>query len=214
MPKTALVAGSTGLIGNQLLQLLLNDEAYTRVIAISRRKLSIENSKLINVVCELNQLNDRASELKADDVFCCLGTTMKQARSKEAFRTIDLDAPLALAKISKSNGVQNFLLISALGASKRSSVFYNQVKGEVEELIGQMGFNGYHIFRPSLLFGPRTEQRSGEDAAKVFFKIFGWLVPKKYKAIESIKVARAMLAFAKRGQQGSFVHESGELQSY
>ncbi len=214
MSRTALLAGSTGLIGNQLLELLLNDDRYSKIIAISRKKLTITNAKLVNVVCELSQLPSHQEELKADDVFCCLGATMKRAKSKEAFRAVDFDAPLTLAKISKEQGAKNFLLVSALGADKNSSIFYNQVKGEVEESIRQIGFDACHIFRPSLLIGPRQEQRSGEEAAKVFFKIFGWLVPKKYLGIESIKVAKAMLAFAVENQQGIFIHESKEMQNF
>jgi uncharacterized protein YbjT (DUF2867 family) len=152
--------------------------------------------------------------LKADDIFCCLGTTIKKAKSKEAFRAIDLDAPLLLAKISKEQGAKRFLLVSSLGASKNSSIFYNQVKGEVEEAIKQVGFDSLHILRPSLLLGPRKEERSGEDAAKFIYKIFSFIVPKKYQAIESIQVARAMVAFAQEERPGGFVHESAELQNF
>jgi uncharacterized protein YbjT (DUF2867 family) len=211
--KTALVAGSTGLIGSQLLELLLKSDAYHKVIAISRKKLSITHDKLINIVCALNQLSDYPNEFRADDVFCCLGTTMKVAKSKGAFRAVDFDAPLLLAKITKENGARKFLLISALGAKKDSSIFYNQVKGEAEESIQQIGFDAFHIFRPSLLLGPRKEHRSGEEAAKVFYKIFGWLIPKKYQAIESIRVAKAMLSFAELGGSGIFIHESNEIGS-
>jgi uncharacterized protein YbjT (DUF2867 family) len=214
MSRMALVAGSTGLIGNQLLSLLLEDSNYTKVIALSRKPLQISNPKLENLVLEVDQLNDYQQQLKADDVFCCLGTTMKKSGSKAAFRKVDFDYPLQLAKLLKQHGAQQFLLVSALGANKSSSIFYNQVKGEVEEAITSVGFKTLHIFRPSLLLGPRKEQRSGEDAAKVFYKIFGFLIPKKYQGLESIKVARAMQALAKEEQSGRFVHESNTLQKY
>ncbi len=214
MAKIALLAGTTGLIGSQVLDLLLESNDYEKVIAISRKPLDKTHPKLNNLVCELNQLQSHASELKADDVFCCLGTTMKNAKTKEAFRSVDYDAPLALAKISKENGAKKYLLISALGANKDSSIFYNKVKGEVEEAIGQLGFNSFHIFQPSLLTGPRREQRAGEEAAQVFYKIFGFLIPKKYASIESIKVARAMIALAKDEKRGRVVHSSVELQQY
>ena len=214
MAKTALVAGSTGLIGSQLLDLLLNDNRYSKIIAISRKKLTSANAKLVNVVCELNQLASHQEQLKADDVYCCLGTTMKKAKSKEAFRAVDFDAPVALAQISKEQGAKKFLLISALGSNKNSSIFYNQVKGEVEESIQKIGFDSYHILRPSLLLGPRKDQRSGEEAGKIFDKLFGWAVPQKYRPIGSIKVARAMLNFAQKDQPGNSVHESLEMQSF
>src|SRR6476646_2331580 len=135
MAKTALLAGSTGLVGGQLLRLLLNDSRYSTVIAMSRRPLAISNPKLINLVCELRELSSRRDQLKADDVFCCLGTTIKKAKSKGAFRAVDLDAPVLLAQISQELGAQKFLLVSSLGANKNSGIFYNQVKGEVEGAI-------------------------------------------------------------------------------
>lgn len=209
--RTALVAGSTGLIGSQLLDLLLQDGHYEKVIAISRKPLSIQQDKLVNVVCEIDQL---PADLKADDIFCCLGTTMKKAKTKAAFRAVDFDAPLMLARVGKANGARQFLLVSALGANKNSSIFYNQVKGEVEEAIGAIGFDSYHILRPSLLTGPRQEQRSGEDAAKFFYKILGWAIPAKYQAIDSIKVARAMMELADQLHSGTFIHESAQLQKF
>jgi uncharacterized protein YbjT (DUF2867 family) len=211
--RVALVAGSTGLIGSQLLELLLGDSRYSKVIALSRRPLSISHVKLENVVMEASALENHR-ELKANDVFCCLGTTIKQAKTKEAFRKIDFDYPLGLASLLKSNGANQFLLVSALGADKNSRIFYNQVKGEVEEAIDKVGYTSYHIFRPSLLIGPRKEARAGEDAAKVVYKIFGFMIPDKYKGIESIKVARAMLSFAKEDKPGKFIHESGRLQTF
>jgi len=212
MSKIALLAGSTGLIGNQLLELLLLDSHYSKIIALSRKPLSITNPKLENIVLEVEQLGNH--QLKADDVFCCLGTTMKQAGSKAAFRKVDFDYPLQLAKILKANGAQQLLLVSALGANKNSGIFYNQVKGEVEGAITSVGFKALHIFRPSLLLGSRKDHRSGEEAAKVFYKIFGFLIPKKYQGLESIKVARAMQSLAKQEHTGVSVYESNALQKY
>ncbi|TXI70131.1 MAG: NAD-dependent epimerase/dehydratase family protein [Cyclobacteriaceae bacterium] len=212
--KIALIAGSTGLIGNQLLSLLLNDDSYSVVKAISRKPLDITHPKLENIVLDFDQMAQHSGQLKADDVFCCLGTTIKKVKTKEKFRQVDFDYPLALARISKANGARQYLLVSALGADKKSSIFYNQVKGEVEEAIGEVAFTSFQIFRPSLLMGDRQENRSGEEAGKVFFKYFGFLVPKKYKGIDSIKVARAMQAFAKIEKPGTHIHESAELQEY
>ncbi len=213
MSRTALLAGSTGLIGNQLLQLLLEEALYDKVIALSRKPLEVTHPKLQNVVLQVDQFKALA-DLKADDVFCCLGTTIKQAKTKEAFRKVDFDYPFELARNLYANGAQQFLLVSALGSDKNSSIFYNRVKGEVEAAIATVGFRAFHIFKPSLLVGPRKEQRAGEDAAKVFYKIFDFLIPQKYKGIESIKVARAMLANARENQAGIFIHESDSLQRY
>ncbi len=214
MAKTALLAGGTGLIGGQVLELLLKDDRYSSVIALSRKPLNVSNPKLINFVCELKDLATYQDQLKADDVFCCLGTTIKKAKSKENFRAVDFDAPLALAKIAKEQGAKKYLLVSSLGANRNSSIFYNKVKGELEEAIKQVGLDSFHIFRPSLLLGSRQEERTGEDAAKILYKVFGFLISKKYQAIESIKVARALISFAQQGQTGNSIHESDELQVF
>ncbi len=211
--RIALVAGATGLIGSQLLDLLLADGTYSKVIGLSREPLSNSNPRFENVVVQANELKNLRS-LKADDVFCCIGTTIRKAGTQDAFRKIDFDYPHELASMLKANGASQFLLVSALGADKNSKIFYNRVKGEVEEAIQLEGFSSYHIFRPSLLLGPRKESRAGEDAAKFVYRIFGFLIPSKYLGIESIKVARAMLSFAKMNTPGKFIHESDELQKF
>lgn len=215
--KTALIAGATGLVGGQLLNLLLNDTYYERVIAITRKPVNNKSDKLVNVLVDFNKLDEYASQMKADDVFCCLGTTMKKAGGKDKFKQVDFTYPVEIAKLALNAGAGRFLLISALGADRDSSIFYNQVKGEVEEAIAKLNYDSYHIFRPALLIGPRDEERLGEDAAKTFFKIFGFLFIgplKKYKAIDSAKVARAMHAIAKQNLSGMHIHESKELQKY
>jgi uncharacterized protein YbjT (DUF2867 family) len=212
--KVALLAGATGLMGKQLLQLLLNDPEYHRVIAITRKPLNISNQKLENIIADFDNLSSFKEKLKADNVFCCLGTTMKVAKTKEAFRKVDFTYPFELAKLSFEEGAKQFLLVSSLGADKSSSIYYNQVKGEIEEAIEKVNFPSYHIFRPSLLLGPREESRSAEDAAKIVYRLFGFLIPEKYKAIDSAKVARAMVQFARQEQEGKFIHESKSLQHF
>ena len=211
--KTALLAGSTGLIGKQLLQLLLENGRYSKVIALTRHDLPT-HPKLVQIKTEFEQISEHTEELKADDVFCCLGTTMEKAGSKEKFYKVDFEYPLQVAGITHSSGAKQFLLVSALGADKKSSIYYNKVKGEIEDAIQQVGFETLHIFRPSLLLGPRVEKRAGEDTAKLLYKALGFLIPKKYKAIEGIKVARAMIHAAEQEQKGVFIHPSAELQQY
>ncbi len=211
--KTALLAGSTGLIGKQLLELLLESEQYKQVIALTRKDLP-QHPKLVQLKIDFEKLTDYSNSLIADDVFCCLGTTMATAGSKEKFYKVDFHYPFVLAKTAYAAGAKQYLLVSALGADKKSSIYYNKVKGEVEEAVTSVGFGTIHIFRPSLLTGPREESRSGESAAKVFYKIFGFLIPQKYKAIDSLKVAKAMLQLASQNKKGNFIHESKELQQY
>jgi uncharacterized protein YbjT (DUF2867 family) len=211
--KTALLAGSTGLIGKLLLQRLLESSRYSKVIALTRQDLPA-HPRLVQIKTEFEKVRESAGDLKADDVFCCLGTTMQKAGSKENFYKVDFEYPLLLSKISLSLGAKQFLLVSALGADKTSSIYYNKVKGEIEEAIVQVGFEAVHIFRPSLLLGPRAEKRAGEDTAKLLYKILGFLIPKKYKAIDAVKVARAMIHASEKDQKGVFTHESAELQRF
>jgi uncharacterized protein YbjT (DUF2867 family) len=211
--KTALIAGSTGLIGKQLLQLLLDSNRYNKVVAVTRNDLPA-HPKLVILKVEFEKLDQWANSLLGDDVFCCLGTTMAKAGSKDNFYQVDFFYPLLIAKTAQSRGARQFLLVSALGANKESSIYYNRVKGEIEEAIKKINYKAIHIFRPSLLLGSRDEKRSGEDAAKFFYRIFGFLLPKKYKAIDSAKVANAMITLASQEDEGIFIHESAELQSY
>jgi uncharacterized protein YbjT (DUF2867 family) len=212
--KIALVAGATGLIGSQLLDVLLNDSRYEKVIAISRKPLQNRSPKLHNVLADLSTLATHKDQLQADDIFCCLGTTMGQAKSREAFRKVDFDYPLALARIGLELGAHQYLMVSALGANKDSSIFYSRVKGETEDALTHVGFESLHILRPSLLVGPRVETRTGEGIAIKVYSAFDFLIPRKFKAIQSIKVARALLAFATLEQNGIFIHDSRELQLF
>jgi uncharacterized protein YbjT (DUF2867 family) len=211
--RTALLAGGTGLIGSHLLQLLIHSAHYDRIIAITRRDLPA-HPKLTQLTIDFEKIEDHADALKADDVFCCLGTTIAKVRSKEKFYQVDYHYPLQLAKITHAMGATKYMLVSSLGADKNSSIFYSRVKGEIEDAVCHVGFESIHIFRPSLLLGNRREHRSGEDAARLFYTFFGFLIPKKYKAIESQKVAGAMIHFASQNKSGNFIHESTALQNF
>ena len=212
--KVALVAGSTGLIGNLLINILKEDDQYHQIKCLTRRPLNIQDQRIEEIKTDGDNLSELGDRLKADDIFCCLGTTIKKAGTKEAFRKVDFDYPLDLAKTTKQLGASQYLLVSALGADHDSSVFYNRVKGELEREISKVEFSIFHIFRPSLLLGERQEKRLGEDIGKVFFKWFGFIVPKKYKAIDANRVARAMAQMAKQETKGKFIHESKELQKF
>lgn len=218
--KVALIAGASGLIGQQLLTLLLSSPDYHLVKAVVREgsHFDTKHDKLKQVTVDFDKLDDYSGDLSADDVFCCLGTTMNKAGSKEKFKKVDYSYPLQLAQITQSGGASQYHLISSLGADKKSGVFYNKVKGEIEEAIAKVSFKTYHIYRPSLLLGHRNETRYGEEAAQVFFNLFGFLFIgplKKYRAIESEKVAKAMQLFASlNDQSGTIIHESVELQDF
>lgn len=207
--RTALVAGATGLVGRQLLALLLDDEAYETVYAVVRRPLPA-HPRLRLMEVDFNHLGEIALP-PACDVFCCLGTTLRAAGSRQAFRTVDHDYAVNLAVAARKAGARQFLLVSALGADPASAIFYNRVKGETEKKIVQVGFPTVHIFRPSLLLGARPEKRPGEDAAKWVNRWLGIIIPRRYRAIDSLKVARAMVCRAKEQTSGVCVHESDSL---
>ena len=217
MPKKAIITGATGLIGEQLLELLANSENYNSVIVLSRREVHYQNSKIQLEVVDFDALDDQADFWQVDDVFCCLGTTMNKAGNKQLFRKVDYHYPLEIAQAAYNNGATAFHLVSALGADTRSSIFYNKTKGEVEEAIKKVNYPKFHIYQPSLLFGDRGEFRLGENVGIFFFKVFSFLMLgplKKYRGIESGKVANAMFQQAQNDEKGHFIHESLEMQNY
>ena len=213
--RTALIVGATGLIGNHLLTKLLHSPYYDKVVVLTRRTLGIINTKLTEVIFDFDRPD--ASKVVGNDIFCCLGTTIKKAGSKEAFRKVDLEYPLTIASLAKQNGAEKFLIVTAMGSNAQSGIFYNKVKGEVEQELISLGYPVLHIFQPSLLLGKRDESRFGEKVGEVLAAVFKpvMLGPlKKYRAIDSAKVANAMLAFAKKSDLGLFIHDSAELQAF
>jgi uncharacterized protein YbjT (DUF2867 family) len=187
------VVGATGLIGAFLLERLLRDARYARVRAWARRPLALESPKLETEVVDFDHLQDR--RVAADDVFCCLGTTIRQAGSQEAFRRVDYDYPVALAHAAARDGAQRLLVVSALGADARSRVFYSRVKGEMEAAVRAAFPGKMLIFRPSLLSGPRVEARTGERIGLAVGALLGPLLG-KYRPIHGDLVAAAMLKAA------------------
>jgi uncharacterized protein YbjT (DUF2867 family) len=182
---------------------------------VGRRNLDIQDPKLIQQKIDFN--NIQLEEQNIDDVFCCLGTTMKKAGSKEKFRLVDFHYPVNLANYCLNNGAKQFLLVSSMGADANSGIFYNKVKGEVENAVSKLGYPRLDIFRPSLLLGDRNESRLAEDLGKVAMRLFGFLFLgslKDYKAIDSGRVARAMIYFAQEEGSGSYFHLSAELQKF
>jgi uncharacterized protein YbjT (DUF2867 family) len=212
--RNALIAGATGLVGKHLLSMLLNSKDYKKVYVLSRRPLGEEHPKLEEVIIDFDRLPEQ--ELPAaDDVFCCLGTTMKKAGSKEAFRQVDFVYPYELARKAGENGAEQYLLVSAMGANRGSFFFYNRVKGEVEEGISKLsGYKSISIFRPSLLLGEREEKRLGEVIASKLMRFIKPLMIgplRKYRGIHARTVANGMLKAAQQQQRGVQVYESEEI---
>jgi uncharacterized protein YbjT (DUF2867 family) len=214
--KSALLLGATGLVGGHCLDLLLSDDNYNRVVVPTRRALTIKNKKMEQLLVNFDRLEESANLLKADDIYCCLGTTMKKAGSKDAFYKVDFTYPHEIAKLTLKNGAERFLIVSSVGASSKSSNFYLKVKGEIEEAISKLPFAAVHIFRPSLLLGERDEQRLGEKVGMVSSRALSFLFIgglKKYRPIEARVVASAMVEAAQKSSSGISVYESDEVQS-
>lgn len=215
--KTALLLGATGMVGNYVLQELLSNEAYQKVVAFTRRPLSIRHHKLENFIIDFEKLPQYSHLFEGDDLFLCLGSTMKKAGSKEAFKKVDLDYPYQVAKMAKNQGVQQVLLCSSVGADIHSLFFYSQVKGALENELKKMNFPILHIFQPSLLLGERSEKRTAEkmsiQISNVLDKYIGSLLG-KYRPIEAEKVAKAMVAVAQMDYEGVEVHASHKMKKY
>lgn len=214
MQKTALIAGASGLIGSQLLPLLLASDRYAKVIVVGRRPLPQVHAKLEQRVLDFDQLEEYSLSLIADDVYCCLGTTMRQAGSKEAFYRVDYLYVVALAALTARNFASQLLLVSAMGADADSLIYYNRVKGEMEAAVRQTPFRAIHIFRPSLLLGERSEKRAGEQIGAVLLRLLNPLLLgplRKYRAVPAAAVAEAMLRAAEDDGGGIKIHLSDEI---
>lgn len=209
--RIAAIAGSTGLVGRQLIEQLLDSTRYTDVHAIGRRAPPAVHKKLHVIASDLRTI---ATLPTIDDAFCCLGTTIKKAGSQAAFRAVDFDMVLNFAKAAKQAGATRFLVVSAMGANAKSSVFYNRVKGEMEQALREMDFKSLTIFRPSFLVGERDEARMGE---RLGIAVFSALAPlmigpaRKVRPVEAEVVSRAMFAAAANDVAGVTAVESDEI---
>lgn len=211
MSRHALLAGATGLVGQQLLIQLLADERYAQVTALSRRALPMQHPRLKVLLSDLDDLQAHAEALKADDVYCALGTTLARAGSREAFARVDHDLVMAVAKAAHRAGSRRFLLVSAVGSSPRSPAFYSRVKGQVEQDLRALGFEALHIFRPSLLLGVRADSRPMESIAQKLAPALGLITRgplARYAPVTAQQLARTMIASAFGGQRGVQVHEA------
>lgn len=213
--KTAILLGASGLVGSFLLDILLNSEEYRSVIIFVRKEIGLKHSKLTEHIIDFDQLDKYADLVQADDLFCCLGTTIKQAKTREAFKLVDYYYPLKFAEMAKKNGVTQFLMVTSIGANDTSSVFYLKTKGECEEAIKKLNLSSTSIFRPSSLLGPRKVVRPQERIGEIVMKVFSFcLIGKlrKYRPIQAQRVAEAMSIVAQSPKQGFTIYESDQIE--
>jgi uncharacterized protein YbjT (DUF2867 family) len=208
MARTALIAGSTGLVGQSLLEMLLESSGYDRIKAVGRRAPP-PHPKLEFIESDLEDLSKLGDKLAADDVFCCLGTTTAKAGGRAGLERVDYHMVVDLARAARAAGARQFLVVSAIGASLRSPAFYSRVKGRMERAVAEAGYETVHILQPSLLLGPRSERRPGEELAQKLAPLlmplfFGPLLP--YKPVAAGEVAEAMLELAQQPAGGVHLH--------
>jgi len=212
MKKNILIAGSTGLIGNFLLKYLLEEEKVEKVYALTRRDLGFQHQKLVQIIFDFDKEESYKSLPAVDEIMCCLGTTIKVAGSKENFRKVDQGYPLKLAKWGKSTGVSAYHVITSMGTSENSRIFYSRVKGELEEALKKINFERLFIYQPSQLLGDRKEHRRGEKIAIAVMKFIDPIVPAKYKIIKVQDVAKAMKVKLLGTEMGARTFLSDEIQ--
>ena len=213
-PKIALLAGATGLIGGLLLKTLLEAPDYSRVYALTRRPYGKEHPKLANRVVIFERMAEQLKGLVVQDAFCCIGTTIHEAGSQEAFRAADVDAVLMFARAARAAQAARFVVVSSVGASSNSKKFYLRTKGEMEEAVTDLGFTSVDILQPSLLLGPRKSFRLLETAGQIFAPLINPLLTgarEPFRAIPAETVARAMLGAARRGARGTYRYTYGAI---
>jgi uncharacterized protein YbjT (DUF2867 family) len=214
--KTALIAGASGLVGRSLLDQLLAANEYDRVISVGRRRLPLQHPKLQQEEVDFAALEGAGVNLACDDAYCCLGTTLRQAGTRDKFRAVDHVAVLALAWAVRRRGAKRFFVVTGMGADVNARGFRDRVKGETEQALQVLDFETLAIFRPSFLLGTRPRARVGGRLRAAL----GWLAEplmfgslRKYRAIRAEVVARAMLRCSfGEGARGTLIYPSDEIQ--
>jgi uncharacterized protein YbjT (DUF2867 family) len=214
MSKKVIIAGASGLIGSKLLDILLQKPDYDEILILVRKELPIEHQKLVQLVIDFDKLDEHTASINGHAIFCCLGSTRKKTPDLAVYRKIDHDYPVKLAQLGKQNGVEQYHLVSALGANSSSSNFYTKMKGETEDDIQKVGLKCLHIYEPSLLTGDRAEYRPTERIATILMKVIDPLLVgglKKYRSIPAQTVALAMFNESVKNGEGVFIHPSDKI---
>ena len=198
-------------MGSRCLRLLLDSSRYGKVIGMARRCLPVSHPKFS---CQQTDFDHLTAMPQAEDVFCALGTTIRQAGSQEEFRKVDFEYPRRLAELAVAAGAQRFVLVSSVGANANSRNFYLWVKGELENAIRALPIKALHIFRPSVLVGARTERRPGEAAIVILAQTLEFLLMgklRRYRPIEAETVAAGMVAAAASEEPGTHIYQYDDI---
>lgn len=211
---TAIILGASGLIGYNLLQLLIKDERYSHIYTISRYPLSIKSTKISQIIADIDNIESKLQDLAVDIFFCTIGSTKKKTPNEKDYYTIDHDYPIRVAKILQHNGCKTISIVSSIGADKNSNNFYLKLKGNVEKSVIHLNYENTQIFRPSLLIGKRKEKRFLEQLGQIilpFINLFLIGNLNKYRSIEANTVAKAMSKLAIIEQRGIFIYQTEEI---
>ncbi len=211
--KTALVFGSTGLIGGHLLYQLIENDNYNKIKLFVRSEISINEPKIEIIKTDFNYLENHKEDIKGDDCFFCIGTTKQNSPDKNEYQRVELDIPKKIAQIARTNSVNSFIFISSIYANPKSSGDYIKFKGLVEEELKKLNFSNLGILRPSFLIGDRKENRAGEKIGILIFRLLSPLLLgpiKKMRPINSEKVAKAMIKIANENLEKT-IFESDEI---
>lgn len=214
MAYKAIIAGASGLIGSNLVNILLEAPQYAEVLVIVRKELPIQHKKLVQLVINFDELDKHAAAITGHAIFSCLGTTKAQTPDKDQYRKIDHDYPLQLAQLAKQNGVEQFHVVTALGANKNSSAFYLKLKGDLEFALQKLGLKTLHIYQPAMLMGERERSRLLEKIATGVFKVIDPLLVgglKKYRSVKGSTVAHAMFKKSLESATGTFIYTSDKI---
>ncbi|MFO1407895.1 MAG: NAD(P)H-binding protein [Steroidobacteraceae bacterium] len=207
--RTALIAGATGLVGSELLKLLIASDAYHKVLVLTRRELGLRtrHPKLRQVLVDFGRLEQHREDLRADHVYCTLGTTIAKAGSQAEFVKVDLDYPLRLARVTLAEGARHFSIVTALGSSRSSPFFYSRVKGEVEAELEAMDWPSLAVVRPSVIAGERAERRPAEKLSQALLRY----APALWRSVPAADIAACMVDVALREPEGVLEVDSKDI---
>ncbi|TLX77016.1 nucleoside-diphosphate sugar epimerase [Labilibacter sediminis] len=213
--KVAIILGASGLTGNLLLKLLIDDERYSSIKLFSRKSVKSTSLKVKEYIGDIIELDQFKSDFTGDEVFCCIGTTKAKTKDQSVYKSIDYGIPDKAATLAKLNGIDTFSVVSAIGANPQSNVFYSRIKGKMEQAVLSQGIKNTYILRPSLIIGNRSEGRLGEDIASIVMKLLKPIMCgslKKYRPIEANKIAICMHKLANAKHESRII-ESNEIKN-
>lgn len=214
MAYKVIIVGASGLIGSSLLSALIRSEQIAEITLLLRNSLSISNSKVKEIVINFDELDNYASKINGDIIYCCLGTTKSKSPDPNNYRKIDLEYPLNLAKIGLQNGMSQFHVVSSLGASSQSKNAYLKLKGELENELKKLNIPSLHIYQPSFLEGKRKENRPLEKIMMPIMKLLNPILLgslENYRSIKASDVAKAMMNQSIKELKGTFTYPSKQI---